>query len=125
MRGKYRTRANPCNDCQYPIGDCPWLQSRGRIPVLGWAAEKDKINGKATYHILHCPLYIPPSKERLSKTKDDGSYCTDGYTRYCIFCGKPIPTKSKRSRYCSEKCMIEAAKERKRKKTFCQLKLER
>lgn len=63
-------RTNPCAICRRHIGQCPWLHL-GR-PIPGWTAEPVRLvianNGFRryavdTWHILRCPLYIPPDRE--------------------------------------------------------------
>lgn len=65
-------KTNPCADCQrytlYPMS-CPWEQRWE--PVPGWTAkpvklvissDKNRMYIADTWHILHCPLYIPPNR---------------------------------------------------------------
>ena len=74
---------NPCQDCSYPIIDCPWLHE-GK-PVPGWKAKlKTRPNGRnsdgskhwfTTYAIEYCPRYIqiPPresSPAALTREQD-------------------------------------------------------
>jgi hypothetical protein len=57
---------NPCAECQRNIAECPWLSSRGHERVAGWKANITTMlnNGRniLTYHIIKCPLYIPPKR---------------------------------------------------------------
>lgn len=64
-------KTNPCADCQryklYPLS-CPW--ERAWEPVPGWVTEPSCLVSVTkrwkyvtdTWHILHCPLYIPPDR---------------------------------------------------------------
>lgn len=66
-------KANPCFDCQFPVQLCLWMASRGEIPVPGWTAEPAALDvGKhfnATYHIIKCPLYVPPERRAEHRTE--------------------------------------------------------
>lgn len=63
-------KTNPCAVCRRHIGQCSWLHM-GR-PVPGWTAEPVRLVIASTrsrryvtdtWHILRCPLYVPPSRE--------------------------------------------------------------
>ena len=86
-------KQNPCCICQYPIGDCPFLSSHAKNPVPGWDAERTKKGG---IHIIRCPLYVAPPKDRK----------TDNVARldYCKICGKKIPEESRHRYFCSDEC---------------------
>ena len=63
---------NPCDSCQRPIADCPWLHSRGKEPVKGWVAVKVPFICQSgwTYHIFSCPLYVYPKGRSIEKSRE-------------------------------------------------------
>ena len=83
---------NPCQDCAYPIADCPWLHA-GK-PVPGWTARLftrpsgSRWNGEkkwiTTYAIQNCPLYIQmPERESSPEalTEEQDKIFTRGWGR--------------------------------------------
>lgn len=65
---KLAKKIHLCGDCQQNIALCPWLHE-GK-PVESWTAKrtyiKKNVGHTAGYCVTACPLYIPPSAERLA-----------------------------------------------------------
>lgn len=52
----------PCWTCARATGFCSW--SHAHRPVKGWTAEKVSVDGRETYRITACPLYVDERSDK-------------------------------------------------------------